>query len=90
MTASGNHWQIADLLLSMVWCIRIAQALSFADNCILTLAVEKHADMILSDDRLLRKTASIEGFRVIGTVGVLICGAKSSAISQKKSCSASG
>ena len=61
-----------------------AKALSFADNCILTLAVEKRADMILSDDRLLRKTAVIEGFQVIGTIGVLIRAAKSSLISQKE------
>lgn len=60
------------------------KALSFADNCILSLAVEKQADMILSDDRLLRKTAVIEGFQVIGTIGMLIRGAKSSLISQKQ------
>ena len=63
---------------------RFAKALSFADNCILTLAVEKQADIILSDDRLLRKTAVIEGFQVIGTIGVLVRAAKSSFISQKQ------
>ena len=61
-----------------------AKALSFADNCILTLAVEKQADIILSDDRLLRKMAVIEGFQVIGTIGVLIRAAKLSLISKKK------
>jgi predicted nucleic acid-binding protein len=64
---------------------RFAKALSFADNCILTLAAEKQADMILSDDRLLRKTAAIEGLRVIGTIGVLIRAAKFSLLTQKKS-----
>jgi len=64
---------------------RFAKALSFADNCILTLAAEKQADMILSDDRLLRKTAAIEGFRVSGTIGVLIRAAKSSLLTPKKS-----
>jgi predicted nucleic acid-binding protein len=64
---------------------KFAKALSFADNCILTLAVENQADMILSDDRLLRKTAAIEGFLVIGTIGVLIRAAKSSLLTQKKS-----
>jgi len=49
------------------------------------LAAEKQADMILSDDRLLRKTAAIEGLRVIGTIGVLIRSAKSSPLTQKKS-----
>ena len=58
--------------------------MSFADNCILNLALEKQADMILSDDRLLRKTAAIEGFRVIGTIGVLLHAANSCLLSQKK------
>ncbi len=48
-----------------------AGGLSFADNCVLTLAHGEHADIILSDDRLLRKLAVIDGFRVIGTIGVL-------------------
>ncbi|UCD79522.1 MAG: DUF3368 domain-containing protein [Desulfobacterales bacterium] len=61
-----------------------AKALSFADNCILTLAVEKRADRILSDDRLLRRTAAIEDFRVIGTIGVLIHAANSSLLTTKK------
>jgi len=63
---------------------RFAKALSFADNCILTLATEKQADIILSDDRLLRKTAAIEGLRVIGTIGVLIRAAKFSLLTHKK------
>ena len=64
---------------------RFAKALSFGDNCVLTLAVEKRADRILSDDRLLRKTAVIEGLRVIGTIGVLIRAAKIALVSQEKS-----
>ncbi len=64
---------------------RFARALSFADNCILSLAVEKRADLILSDDRLLRKTAVIENFRVIGTIGVLIHATNSSLLSPKRS-----
>lgn len=64
---------------------RFAKALSFADNCILTLAVTERADMVLSDDRLLRKTAAVEGFRVIGTIGVLIRATKISLLSEKKS-----
>ena len=62
-----------------------AKALSFADNCILTLAVKNGADMVLSDDRLLRKTAAIEGFRVIGTIGVLIRATKFSLLTPNKS-----
>jgi predicted nucleic acid-binding protein len=63
---------------------RFAQALSYADNCILTLAVKEKANVILSDDRLLRKTAVIEGIRVVGTIGILICATKSSLLTAKK------
>ena len=64
---------------------RFAQALSYADNCILTLAVKERANMVLSDDRLLRKTAVIEGLRVVGTIGILIRAAKVSLLTAKKS-----
>jgi uncharacterized protein len=64
---------------------RFAQALSFEDNCILTLAVKKGADLILSDDRLLRRTAVIIGFRVTGTIGVLLHAAKASLLTPIKS-----
>lgn len=63
---------------------RYAGALSFADNCILTLASQKMANIILSDDRLLRKTAVIEGFRVIGTLGILLRATKSSLLTAKE------
>jgi predicted nucleic acid-binding protein len=72
-------------LVAMHKPTRYAKALSFADNCILTLAVKKRADMILSDDRLLRRTAALEGFRVIGTIGVLIHAAKTRLATQDKS-----
>lgn len=52
--------------------VKFAQALSFADNCILTLATGQGDAIVLSDDRLLRKTAVMEGFGVIGTLGVLL------------------
>ena len=64
---------------------RFAKALSFADNCILTLAIRERADFVLSDDRLLRKTAVIEGLRVIGTIGVLLGATKASILTPKKS-----
>ena len=64
---------------------RFAQALSYVDNCILTLAVKERANMVLSDDRLLRKTAVIEGIRVIGTIGILIRATKASLLTAKKS-----
>jgi len=63
---------------------RFARALSYADNCILSLAVKEQANMVLSDDRLLRKTAVIEGIRVIGTIGILIRATKASLLSIKK------
>jgi predicted nucleic acid-binding protein len=40
--------------------------------------------VILSDDRLLRKTAVIEGIRVVGTIGILIRATKSSLLTAKK------
>jgi len=61
-----------------------ARALSFADNCVLTLAHREGADLILSDDRLLRKVAIIEGFHVTGTIGVLLRARKKTLLSKKK------
>ncbi len=58
--------------------VSFAQALSFADNCILTLASREGPAIVMSDDRLLRKTAVIEGFRVIGTLGILLRATRSS------------
>ncbi|MBN1424659.1 DUF3368 domain-containing protein [Candidatus Fermentibacteria bacterium] len=49
-----------------------AAGLSQADNAILNLAREQHAEVVISDDRLLRRIAAIEGTGVIGTVGILI------------------
>lgn len=63
--------------------VRFAKALSLADNCILTLATNEGADFILSDDRLLRKTAVIEGFRVIGILGILLRASKNSILTAK-------
>jgi predicted nucleic acid-binding protein len=64
---------------------RFARALSYVDNCILTLAAKERANMVLSDDRLLRKTAVIEGVQVIGTIGILIRATKASLLTVKKS-----
>ena len=46
---------------------------------------KNRADIVLSDDRLLRRTAVIEDFRVIGTIGVLIQAAKTTLVAQEKS-----
>jgi predicted nucleic acid-binding protein len=61
-----------------------ATGLSIADNCVLTLAYREHADVILSDDRLLRRVAALEGFRAIGTLGILIHAKKRSILSAEK------
>ena len=45
----------------------------------------EQATVVLSDDRLLRKTAVIEGIRVIGTIGILIRATKASLLTAKKS-----
>jgi len=68
LTAFLSNCKVVDLRNPDVF----AKALSFADNCVLTLAHKEHANIILSDDRLVRRVAVIEGFRVVGTLGVLI------------------
>ncbi len=54
-----------------------ARGLSVADNSVLSLALSRQADLLLSDDRLLRRLANGEGLRVIGTLGVLLAARKS-------------
>jgi predicted nucleic acid-binding protein len=49
-----------------------SSAMSHADNDALTLALRKHADLLLTDERLLRDMAVIEQIRPIGTLGVLL------------------
>lgn len=60
-----------------------AKSLSFADNSVLTLAKKERADIVLSDDRLLRRIVTIEGFpsEVIGTIGILVRAAKKKLLS---------
>lgn len=60
-----------------------AKALSFADNCVLALAHNENADIILADDRLVRRVAVIEGFRVVGTIGFLIRAERRSLLSKE-------
>ena len=60
-----------------------ASALSYADNSILTLSVREKAEIVASDDKLLRRIALVEGFRVIGTLGILIQARKSSQLYPK-------
>ncbi|MBN2685993.1 MAG: DUF3368 domain-containing protein [Pontiellaceae bacterium] len=48
------------------------QALSIADFAVHQLAVERNADLVLSDDKLLRSLLIAEGIRPTGTLGILI------------------
>jgi predicted nucleic acid-binding protein len=49
-----------------------AAAMSPADNAALTLAIRKNADLLLADDRLIRRMARIERVRPMGTLGILL------------------
>jgi predicted nucleic acid-binding protein len=53
-----------------------AAAMSRADNAALTLAIRKNADLLLSDDRLIRRMARIENVRPMGTLGILLSAMK--------------
>jgi predicted nucleic acid-binding protein len=53
-----------------------ATGMSDADNAALTLAVRKHADLLLADDGLVRRMAKIENVRPMGTLGVLLAAMK--------------
>jgi predicted nucleic acid-binding protein len=61
-----------------------AEALSFADNCVLTLAHRERAGMVLSDDRLVRRVSAMEGFQTIGTLGILIRAQRKSLLSKEE------
>ena len=49
-----------------------AQAMSDGDNAALTAGIRRHADLLLADDRLVRRMAQIENVRPMGTLGILI------------------
>ena len=49
-----------------------AAGMSRADNAALTLAVRLGADLLLTDDRTVRRLAAVEGIRPLGTLGVLL------------------
>ena len=46
--------------------------MSRADNAAVTLAVRMKADVLLADDRIIRRIATVEGIRPLGTLGVLL------------------
>ena len=51
---------------------RFAAGMSRADNAAVTLAVRMKADVLLADDRIIRRIATVEGIRALGTLGVLL------------------
>jgi predicted nucleic acid-binding protein len=48
-----------------------SQGLSLADRAALTLAIDREADRLLADERLLRRISQVEGITTTGTIGVL-------------------
>lgn len=60
-----------------------ASALSYADNSILSLSVRENVEVVVSGDKLLRRIALVEGFRIIGTLGILIKARKSNQLKPK-------
>ena len=60
-----------------------AHGLSRPDGSILGLAKECGANLVLSDDRLLRRVIVAEGIRTIGTLGVLIRATKDGLLEAK-------
>jgi uncharacterized protein len=53
-----------------------AAALSRADNDALSLAIDRGADLLLADDRLVRSVANLERIRPMGTLGILLRAAR--------------
>lgn len=49
-----------------------AAGMSRADNAAMTLAVRLKAGLLLTDDRTVRRLATVEGIRPLGTLGVLL------------------
>jgi len=60
-----------------------SKSLSYADNCILTFAVKHQVDVLLSDDRLVRRIASNENIKLRGTLGILLQAMKKSLLTPK-------
>ena len=58
--------------------------MSRADNDALTLALRKHADLLLADERLLRDMAVIERIRPVGTLGILLLAMRNCLVSAAK------
>ena len=51
---------------------RFALGMSRADDVVLMLAVRTKADLLLADERIMRRIAGVEGIRPVGTLGLLL------------------
>jgi predicted nucleic acid-binding protein len=58
-------------------------ALSKADQETLALAAKRRADVLLTDDRLLREVARYEGIRPMGTLGILLRAVKAKQLAKQ-------
>ena len=59
-------------IVKVVRPVRFSSAMSRADNDALTLTLRKRADLLLTDERLMRDMAVIERIRPVGTLGILL------------------
>jgi predicted nucleic acid-binding protein len=50
----------------------MAEGLTFEDAAVIALAIETDAEIVLSDDAMVRARALAEGFQVTGTLGMLL------------------
>jgi len=58
--------------------------MSRSDNEALTLAVRRHADLLLADERLMRDMAVVEGIRPLGTLGILLLAMRKRLLNRKE------
>jgi len=58
-----------------------SQTLSASDRSTLTYAVKHRADLLLADERLLRRIAAEEGIATIGTLGLIMLAVEKSVLS---------
>ena len=63
---------------------RFSAAMSRADSDALTLAIRRHAALLLADERLLRDMAVIERIRPIGTLGILLSALRNGMLTAKE------
>lgn len=60
------------------------KALSAVDNSVLCYAIDKHADYLLADDHLVRRVATGNDIKPIGTLGILFRAISHSLLSKEE------